>query len=94
MLAKPNISFFMCKVRGQNEHLNFNQNTGRLTFNLSRACFFINRAKNILSPKALQTLYTSFFHTHTFYIAPTYMHAHQRPIPQQYLDSKRKSSAS
>jgi hypothetical protein len=64
-----------CKLLGiyLDEHLNLNHNTARLTFNLSRACFFINRAKNILSPKALKTLYTSFFLT--FYIAPTYMHA-------------------
>ncbi len=64
----------MCKVRGQNEHLNFNQNTARLTCNLSRACFFINRAKNILSPKALKTLYTSFFHTHPLYCTNIYAH--------------------
>ncbi len=54
------------------EHLNFNHNTARLTFNLSRACFFINRAKNILSPKALKTLYTSFFHTHLLYCTNIY----------------------
>jgi hypothetical protein len=54
------------------EHLNFNHNTARLTFNLSRAFFFINRAKNILSPKALNTLYTSFFHTHLLYCTNIY----------------------
>jgi hypothetical protein len=38
------------------EHLNFNHNTARLSSQLSKACFFINRAKHILSPKALKTL--------------------------------------
>jgi hypothetical protein len=54
------------------EHLNFNHNTARLTSKLSKACFFKNRAKHILSPKALKTLYTSFFHTYLLYCTNIY----------------------
>jgi hypothetical protein len=48
------------------EHLNFNHNTAKLT------CFFINRPKHTLSPKALKILYTSFFHSHLLYCTNVY----------------------
>jgi hypothetical protein len=62
------------------KHLSFNYNTIMLTSKLSRACFFINRAKHTLSPKALKTLYTSFFHSHLLYCTNIYSSTSQNDI--------------
>jgi hypothetical protein len=66
------------------EHLSFNYNTTMLTSKLSRACFFINRAKHILSPKALKTLYTSFFHSHLLYCTNIYSSTSQNNITSTF----------
>ena len=54
------------------EHLNFNYNTTHLSNKLSKAIFFINRVKNFLTPRALKSLYLSFFHSHLLYCPTIY----------------------
>ncbi len=49
------------------EHLTFNYHTTQLANKLSRAIYCINRAKNILPPKALLSLYHALFHSHLTY---------------------------
>jgi hypothetical protein len=71
------------------EHLNFNHNTAKLTSKLSRACFFINRAKHTLSPKALKTLYTSFFHSHLLYCTNVYTCTSQANITTIFKQQKK-----
>jgi hypothetical protein len=71
------------------EHLNFNYNTAMLTSKLSRACFFINRAKHTLSPKALKTLYTSFFHSHLIYCTNIFSCTSQTNITTIFKQQKK-----
>ena len=71
------------------EHLNFNYHTATLTSKLSRACFFINRAKHTLSPKALKTLYTSFFHSHLLYCTNIYTCTSQTNITTIFKQQKK-----
>jgi hypothetical protein len=49
------------------EHLNFNFHTNFLCNKLSRSLFCIRRAKNILTPTALKTLYFAFIQSHLSY---------------------------
>ena len=49
------------------EHLNFNFHTNFLCNKLSRSLFCIRRAKNILTPTALKTLYFAFIQSHLNY---------------------------
>jgi hypothetical protein len=49
------------------EHLNFNFHTHFLCNKLSRSLFCIRRAKNILTPTALKTLYFAFIQSHLNY---------------------------
>ena len=49
------------------EHLNFNYHTNFLCNKLSRSLFCIRRAKNILTPIALKTLYFAFIQSHLNY---------------------------
>jgi hypothetical protein len=49
------------------EHLNFNYHTNFLCNKLSRSLFCIRRAKNILTPTALKTLYFAFIQSHLNY---------------------------
>ena len=49
------------------EHLNFNFHTNFLCNKLSRSLFCIRRAKNILTPLALKTLYFAFIQSHLNY---------------------------
>ncbi len=49
------------------EHLNFNYHTNFLCNKLSRYLFCIRRAKNILTPTALKTLYFAFIQSHLNY---------------------------
>jgi hypothetical protein len=71
------------------EHLNFNYNTAMLTSKLSRACFFINRVKHTLSPKALKTLYTSFFHSHLLYCTNIFSSTSQTNITSIFKQQKK-----
>jgi hypothetical protein len=54
------------------EHLNFNHNTTQLSNKLPGANFFLNRIKQTLSPRALKSLYLSFFHPHLLYCSTIY----------------------
>ena len=49
------------------ENLNLNAHFTNLCNKLSRALFFLRRAKNYLPSKALTTLYYSLFHCHLLY---------------------------
>ncbi len=49
------------------EHFNFNYHTNFLCNKLSRSLFCIRRAKNILTPSALKTLYFAFIQSHLNY---------------------------
>jgi hypothetical protein len=49
------------------ENITFNYHYSILSSKLSRALFFIRRAKNLLPQKALLTLYYSLFHCHLLY---------------------------
>jgi hypothetical protein len=49
------------------EHLNFNYHTNFLCNKLSRSLFCIRRAKNILTPTALKTLYFAVIQSHLNY---------------------------
>jgi hypothetical protein len=71
------------------EHLNFNHNTTMLTSKLSRACFFINRAKHTLSPRALKTLHTSFFHSHLLYCTNIFTSTSQTNITTIFKQQKK-----
>ena len=71
------------------EHLNFNYNTAKLSSKLSRACFFLNRTKHVLSPKALKTLYTSFFHSHLLYCTNIYSCTSQANITSLFKQQKK-----
>jgi hypothetical protein len=71
------------------ENLNFNHNTTALSNKLARASFFLNRAKNTLSPKALKTLYTSFFHSHLLYCTNIYSCTSQTNINTLFKQQKK-----
>jgi retron-type reverse transcriptase len=49
------------------ENLSLNHHFSILSSKLSRALFFLRRAKNLLPPNALHTLYYSLFHCHLSY---------------------------
>ena len=49
------------------EHLNFNQHIEYTCSKLSKALFFLRRAKNFISAKALTSLYFALFHSHLLY---------------------------
>jgi hypothetical protein len=51
------------------ENLTFQGNHEHLVAKLSRSIYMLNRVKNILPQKALQTLYHSLFHSHLTYCA-------------------------
>ena len=70
--ANPSLRSFKLLGIHFDEHLNFNANTNALIRKLSRSIFFINRVKHTLTPKALKSLYTSFFHSHLLYCTNIY----------------------
>ena len=49
------------------EHQNFNQHIEYTCSKLSKALFFLRRAKNFISAKALTSLYFALFHPHLLY---------------------------
>jgi hypothetical protein len=71
------------------EHLNFNHNTTQLSNKLSRANFFLNRVKHTLSPRALKSLYLSFFHSHLLYCATIYSCTSQGNIATLFKQQKK-----
>jgi hypothetical protein len=71
------------------EHLNFNANTNALISKLSRSIFFINRVKHTLTPKALKSLYTSFFHSHLLYCTNVYTCTSQTKISKIFMQQKK-----
>ena len=87
----PNHSSPAFKLLGiyLDEHLNFNYNTSALTSKLSRAIFFFNRVKNTLSPKALKSLYISFFHSHLLYCLIIYTSTSQSNITAIFKQQKK-----
>ncbi len=71
------------------EHLTFNANTNALISKLSRSIFFINRVKHTLTPKALKSLYTSFFHSHLLYCTNIYTCTSQTNISKIFMQQKK-----
>jgi len=71
------------------ENLSFNHNTTALISKLSRAIFFLNRVKHTLTPTALKSLYTSFFHSHLLYCANIYSCTSQTNINKIFLQQKK-----
>ncbi len=72
------------------EHLNFNHNTTQLSNKLSKANFFLNRVKHTLSPRALKSLYLSFFHSHLLYCATISTHAPLKATSPIYSNNRKK----
>ena len=87
----PNANARSFKLLGilLDENLNFNANTLALSNKLSRAIFFINRVKNLLSAKALKTLYTSFFHSHLLYCPIIYSCTSKSNLNKLFLLQKK-----
>ncbi len=56
---------------------------------LSRANFFLNRVKHTLSPRALKSLYISFFHSHLLYCATIYSCTSQGNINTLFKQQKK-----
>jgi len=71
------------------ENLSFNHNTTALTSKLSRSIFFLNRVKHTLTPKALKSLYTSFFHSHLLYCTNIYSCTSQNNLNKIFLLQKK-----
>jgi hypothetical protein len=69
--------------------MNFNANSNALTSKLSRAIFFLNRVKHTLTPKALKSLYISFFHSHLLYCTNIYSCTFQTNINKIFLQQKK-----
>ena len=67
--TNPNTDSRTYKLLGilLDEHLSLDQHTSALQSKLSKSIFLINRAKNLLPPKALRTLYYSLIHSHLTY---------------------------
>ncbi len=71
------------------EHMNFNVNSNALISKLSRSIFFLNRVKHTLTPKALKSLHTSFFHSHLLYCTSIYSCTSQTNINKIFLQQKK-----
>ena len=87
--ANPSLRSFKLLGIHFDEHLNFNANTNALISKLSRSIFFINRVKHTLTPKALKSLYTSFFHSHLLYCTNIYTCTSQTNISKIFLQQKK-----
>ncbi len=70
-------------------HLNFNYHTNFLCNKLSRSLFCIRRAKNILTPTALKTLYFAFMQSHLNY-CPIILSSISQQISIKSNSSKKK----
>jgi hypothetical protein len=87
--ANPSLRSFKLLGIHFDEHLNFNANTNALISKLSRSIFFINRVKHTLTPKALKSLYISFFHSHLLYCTNIYTCTSQTNINKIFLQQKK-----
>ena len=87
--ANPSLRSFKLLGIYFDEHMNFNANSNALTSKLSRAIFFLNRVKHTLTPKALKSLYISFFHSHLLYCTNIYSCTSQTNINKIFLQQKK-----
>ncbi len=63
--------------------------TLQLSNKLSKANFFLNRVKHTPSPRALKSLYLSFFHSHLLYCATIYTHAPLKATSPIYSNNRK-----
>jgi hypothetical protein len=87
--ANPSLRSFKLLGIYFDEHMNFNANSTALTSKLSRAIFFLNRVKHTLTPKALKSLYISFFHSHLLYCTNIYSCTSQTNLNKIFLQQKK-----
>jgi len=87
--ANPSLRSFKLLGIYFDEHLNFNANSTALSSKLSRSIFFLNRVKHTLTPKALKSLYTSFFHSHLLYCTNIFSCTSQANINKIFMQQKK-----
>jgi hypothetical protein len=88
--ANPSLRSFKLLGIHFDEHLNFNANTNALISKVSRSIFFITRVKHTLTPKALKSLYTSFFQLSST-LLHQYIHTHLTNKHQQNIHATKES---
>jgi hypothetical protein len=87
--ANPSLRSFKLLGIHFDEHLNFNANTNALFSKISCSIFFIYRVKHTLTPKALKSLYNSFFHSHLLYCTNIYTCTSQTNISKIFMQQKK-----
>jgi sarcosine oxidase/L-pipecolate oxidase len=87
--TNPNLRSFKLLGIYFDENLSFNHNTAALVSKLSRSIFFLNRVKHTLTPKALKSLYNSFFHSHLLYCTNIYSCTSQTNLNRIFLQQKK-----
>ena len=71
------------------ENLSFDYHIKQTRNKVSKSIFYLNRAKNILTVKALKSLYFALLHPHILYCLPIYSCSSKSNINSQYLLQKK-----
>ena len=71
------------------ENLNFNYHIKQVKNKVSTALFFLIKAKNILSSKALKFLYFALVHSHFLYCLPIYSSTSKKNLDTLYIVQKK-----
>ena len=70
------------------ENLSFNYHVKQTRNKISKALFFLTKAKNLLSSKALKSLYYALVHPHFLYCLPIYSSTSKKNMDSLYVKQK------
>ena len=71
------------------ENLTFNYHVKQTRNKISKALFFLTKAKNLLSSKALKSLYFALVHPHFLYCLPIYSSTSKKNMDSLYVKQKK-----
>jgi hypothetical protein len=71
------------------ENLSFNYHIKQTRNKISKALFYLNKAKGILSSKALKSLYFALVHPHFLYCLPVYSSTSKKNMDSLYIKQKK-----
>ena len=71
------------------ENLSFNYHIKQVRNKVSKALYFLVKAKNVLSSKALKTLYFALVHSHLLYCLPIYCSTNKKNLDSLYTLQKK-----
>ena len=82
---KPTVRFLGVLI---DPTLTFKSHISNLESKLSRALFFLRKARNVLNQKALKYIYYSLFHSHLIYAVQIYSSTNPNLLKQIYIKQK------